>query len=479
MNRVILVIVREFLSVVATRGFILGVLLTPVMIGVAIGGVALVSRLEGPKVAGRVVVVDRSDLTTPYLTKRFEPSAVEEERKELEAKVQKEIDKTFQQIPLPKEAVEQSRGQVSGQVRQAMRWADLKLEPAKPDADLEQLKTEVREAQIRADDKDSGRQPMVALVVIPPGAVRLPPGETKYKAPDIFVTPKLPGEIQSAIRSRVGESIVDARLNTDERFKQTGLAPEQVRAMVATPRPDIVSLTREGGERKSIGPLQVIIPAAFMILLMISIMTGGQYLLTAVVEEKSSRVMEVLLSAVSPMQLMVGKILGQMAVSLVILVVYSGLGIAALLVFALMDLVSTATLVYFVIYFFIAFFTIASLMAAVGAAVNELREAQTLLTPVTMIVMLPWLLWMPIQQAPNSTFATIASFVPGINPFVMVLRMGGTEPIPGWQIPASMLVGFATMAVCAWAAAKVFRIGVLMYGKPPDFRTLIKWIRMA
>ena len=71
------------------------------------------------------------------------------------------------------------------------------------------------------------------------------------------------------------------------------------------------------------------------------------------------------------------------------------------------------------------------------------------------------------------------SFVPGVNPFVMVLRLGGTEPIPTWQIPASIVVGLFTVVFCAWAAAKVFRIGVLMYGKPPNFKTLVRWVRMA
>jgi len=127
----------------------------------------------------------------------------------------------------------------------------------------------------------------------------------------------------------------------------------------------------------------------------------------------------------------------------------------------------------------IAYATIACIMAAIGAAVTEVTEAQSLLGPVMMILVIPMMLWMPIMRNPNSGFAQVCSFVPLINPFIMVLRISGSEPIPIWQIPASMIVGILTVVVLAWMSAKVFRIGVLMYGKPPNFRTLIKWVRMA
>ncbi len=89
------------------------------------------------------------------------------------------------------------------------------------------------------------------------------------------------------------------------------------------------------------------------------------------------------------------------------------------------------------------------------------------------------MLWLPILRNPNSGFAQVCSFLPLINPFVMVLRICGSEPIPAWQIPVSILVGVVTVWFMAWISAKIFRIGVLMYGKPPNFATLIRWVRMA
>jgi ABC-type Na+ efflux pump permease subunit len=120
-----------------------------------------------------------------------------------------------------------------------------------------------------------------------------------------------------------------------------------------------------------------------------------------------------------------------------------------------------------------------SFMAAIGAAVNEMREAQTLMMPVIMVVMVPWMLSMPISRHPNSLFATISSMVPPINPFVMMLRLSSTTPPPTWQVWLSIAIGVVSVWLAMWAAAKVFRIGILMHGKPPNFATMVRWLRMA
>ncbi len=245
--------------------------------------------------------------------------------------------------------------------------------------------------------------------------------------------------------------------------------------------PQARAVTPEG-ERSSGELQQMILPLAFMMLLWISVMTGGQYLLASTIEEKSNRVMEVLLSAVSPIQLMTGKILGQMAAAMLVLLiiaVYGSVGGLALVAFTLTHLLEWQNLIYLAVYFVCAYFIVASLFVAVGSAVTELVEAQTLQTPVMIVLMIPMMLWMPIMRNPNSQFAQVCSFMPIINPFVMVLRLSGSEPVPFWQVPVSMLVGVLTVIVLVWAAAKIFRIGVLMYGKPPNFTTLLRWVRMA
>jgi ABC-type Na+ efflux pump permease subunit len=223
----------------------------------------------------------------------------------------------------------------------------------------------------------------------------------------------------------------------------------------------------------------MLMPAAFMALLLISSLMSGQLLLTTTVEEKSSRVVEVLLSAVSPLELMTGKILGQMAVGLLVLALYAGLGVAALVSFAMVGMLDPMLIVFLLVFFVLAYFTIAAFMAAIGSAVNEMREAQSLMTPVMLVIMIPWILWLPISREPNSMLALVLSFVPPVSNFVMLLRMSSTSPPPIWQVGLSILVSAAGAMGAVWAAAKIFRIGLLMFGKPPSFGTLVRWVRMS
>ena len=120
-----------------------------------------------------------------------------------------------------------------------------------------------------------------------------------------------------------------------------------------------------------------------------------------------------------------------------------------------------------------------SLMMAVGAAVNDMKEAQGLLAPLTILFVIPWMLWMPISADPSSTLSVTMSFLPPVNTFAMLLRMASSVPPPLWQVWVSIAIGAASVFCALWVAAKVFRIGLLMYGKPPDFATLIRWIRAA
>jgi ABC-type Na+ efflux pump permease subunit len=214
-------------------------------------------------------------------------------------------------------------------------------------------------------------------------------------------------------------------------------------------------------------------------LIMIGVMSSGQYLMTSMVEEKSSRVIEVLLSAISPLQLMTGKILGQLGVGTLLLLVYIGLGLWALLTFAVAGLLDPMLFVYMLIFFVLAYIMIGSIMAAIGAAVNEMREAQTLIMPVTLVVMIPYMLWLPITRNPNSTFSVVVSMLPPVNCFTMMLRLTSSTPPPAWQVWASIALGIGGVFAAVWFASKVFRVGLLMYGKPPSFGTLVRWARMA
>ncbi len=291
---------------------------------------------------------------------------------------------------------------------------------------------------------------------------------------ELLVGPELVDDHTSLLERKLGQAIVRVRA------ERAGLDPDDVAAMLRRPYSKtqrVLATGQTASESEDVRGFRQMIPMFFMLLLWVSTFSAGQHLMMSTIEEKSNRVMEVLLSAVSPMQLMIGKILGHGAVGLIIVSLYTGLGIVGLGIFAMMHLINPMSVVYLAVYFFMAYFMVATIFAAVGSAVSDIREANILITPVMIVMMVPFMLWLPISNAPNGPLATVCSFLPPVIPFAMILRLSAEEPVPMWQIPATILWGYMSVAMMVWMAAKIFRIGVLMYGKPPNPIELIKWLR--
>ena len=108
-----------------------------------------------------------------------------------------------------------------------------------------------------------------------------------------------------------------------------------------------------------------------------------------------------------------------------------------------------------------------------------MREAQALVTPVMLVLMLPWLLVAPVARDPNTTMAIALSFIPPVNTLAMMIRMASTSPPPMWQVWTDDRHRARRRVLATWMAAKIFRVGLLMYGKPPNFATLVRWARQA
>jgi ABC-2 type transport system permease protein len=220
-------------------------------------------------------------------------------------------------------------------------------------------------------------------------------------------------------------------------------------------------------------------PFAFMFLLFMGTFGISQGLLTSLIEEKSTRVVEVLLSAVSPLQLMAGKILGMVGVGLLLLAVWGGLGFGSARYHDMAYLVTVPQLVYAALYFVPAFLLYAALLGGIGAACNTLKEAQSMTFPLSIVTTVPLLLWFQISEHPTSVLSMVLSFVPPVTPFVMMLRLSADPLTPLWQVVATLGLLWLTVLAAIWAAAKVFRVGVLMYGQPPTPRELWRWVRRA
>jgi ABC-2 type transport system permease protein len=224
------------------------------------------------------------------------------------------------------------------------------------------------------------------------------------------------------------------------------------------------------------------VPFFFMFLMFMGIFGMGQHMLTSVIEEKNSRVMEVLLSAVSPFELMAGKIVGLAGISLTVIALWAAAACGTVYYGAAhwWDVnieLPAEILPYFVIYFVLGFLMFSSILAGIGSVCNTLKEAQSLMMPITFIFILPMVAWFNLAQRPDGLLARVLSFLPPLTPMVMTLRLASNPPPSFLEVSASIILLAAFVPAVMWVAAKVFRTGILMYGKRPGFWEVLRWLR--
>jgi ABC-type Na+ efflux pump permease subunit len=242
------------------------------------------------------------------------------------------------------------------------------------------------------------------------------------------------------------------------------------------------------GEESAVGArdrMRQIAPMIFVYILWIAIFSISQGMMLSVIEEKSTRISEVLLSSVSPVQLMAGKVMGLATTGLMTIGVWVVSAIAGVKYVPRMLGATTTTdfsiivtdplyMTSFVVYFLLGYLLYAAILMSIGSVVNTIQEAQALMMPIMMMLMLPLLAMVPIGRDPNGTFAKVMSFIPPFTPFVMMNRAAGPPAL--WEYALSTLLLVAAVAGALWAAAKIFRIGILMTGKPPKVREIVQWV---
>lgn len=218
------------------------------------------------------------------------------------------------------------------------------------------------------------------------------------------------------------------------------------------------------------------IPFGLLMLMFMVVMISAQPLLQSVLEEKMQRIAEVLVACASPFELMMGKLLGTAGVSLTIVCVYLLGGLFAMERLGVAGLFPKHLIGWFILYQCLAVLMFGSMFSAVGAAVNDLKEAQNLVTPLMLVVVVPLFIWFNVVKEPNASFSVIASFFPFATPMLMIVRMAVPPGVPTWQPVVGALSVLATTVGCVFAAGRVFRIGILMQGKAPKLRELIGWM---
>ena len=421
-RRVRVIAWRDFRYTVLTKGFLIGAIILPGIMFAAIPLLPLLIDSKTPPLTGRVAVIDPSNSIA----------------KALEITLRKTPAET---IDLDEDATNTSTTDVA--------------------LTVESVPDPSRAADLRLQLRDSSLQ---ALIIISSNA--------DGPSTELLIPSEASPRHTTILEKSLREAVTRVRVSkADEDY-------ERITKLLARPKIDTRRVSPDGSESNENAQLRMLVPAGFMFLLWMAVITSGNYLLTSTIEEKSSRVMEVLLSAVSPIELLCGKLVGQAGVAGVMLLMYGGVGLAGLGAVAMLDVVPLPHLLWLVVWFPLAYFTVAAIMVSLGSAVSDLREAQSLIGPAMILLTLPLILWFPIVENPNGTFATVCSFIPPAAPFVMILRLtGANEPVPLVQALLAMFVSAATVVAILWAGARVFRVGVLMQGKPPSPMELLRWIK--
>lgn len=426
---------REYLSRVKTKGFWIGTVILPLfMLAVTVVPSLLIAKLRGSL---QVAVVDETGKLGPALIERLREAAAE-------AQTPGERDKHPEASNIVVELVE--------------RAGDAAAQRAELDR--------------RVLDKQSDAWVWISLDGL---AKEEPTVEYHGESVSNFVTQE---QLERAIST----------VSRELRLSEAGYDARKIMQLTRGVEIETTRVTAEGGRAEG-GLAGFFFAYVLFFMLYVTIMIYGQQVMNGVLEEKTSRIVEVIVSAVQPFELMMGKLLGICAVALTQIVIWFATAtaltapgvVAAIPMLAkgsALPQLSLAIVGNFVGFFVVGFFMYATFYAAVGSAFNDIKEAQQAASSMSFLFVLPVILMFPVINDPDGVLATVASLTPPFTPLLMMLRVAVKTP-PLWQIALGYLgaIGFALFMV--WVASKIYRIGILMYGKKPTLKELVRWVRYA
>ncbi len=448
MRKFLAVIKREYVQRVRTRMFVAATVLGPFVMGLF---TVVPPYIAGIKAGGptRIAVVDESG----KLYERFRDSLVasrDEDDKEQNSRSSQRNSNRWQRIDRTAQLSEQG----------------FVAEPVEVDGkSLEEVKSQLNE-RVRKGDLD-------VYVVIPKGI--LTTGKAEFygrNTGDVFT--------RETVENRLSNAIRQARL-AEARVPQNVLDELGRRVTLTSTR-----ISDRGEEKDSGGGFYVVFAFGFLIYL--TTVLYGQTVLGAVIEEKETRIAEILFSSVRSFPLMMGKLIGVSLVALTQLAIW-GLAFALFTIFGVAMLATQGVtlslpyipammFVYFGLYFLLGYFIYATIYALVGSMVTTIQEGGQLALPVTLLLVAGFSLAFPVIRSPNSSLAFWASMFPFFAPITMLVRIV-TETPPLWQIGLSLSIGFATVILLIWLASRIYRVGMLMYGKKASIPEMLRWVRQA
>ncbi len=276
-----------------------------------------------------------------------------------------------------------------------------------------------------------------------------------------------------------------AAIVTETRIAASGIDPVLMRKLNAKPTFSVIKLgadksETENGDNDFLGILFTAL--AFVMLLYMTILLYGQMIGRSVVQEKTSKTVEIMLSCVSSKELMFGKILGLGMAGILQYLAWMGMGILLILVvgpalhFSMPSVITVGSFVWLVIFFILAFFIYAAGYAALGAAAEDEHHLGQLAWPLIFCLMIPMVMISPIVMNPSGPLTIGLSFFPLTSPIVMLVRVL-VSPVAAWELALCVGILLITIAGMTLFAAKIFRIGILMTGKRPKFSEVLQWLR--
>lgn len=450
MHKFLAVVRHEYRKIVLKWTFLVGTLLFPILgIGFAVVP-ALLFSLKGE--ATRIVIVDPTRRIEPRLRENLSTERIQEKARQ--AAKDASIDITASQ----EEHLKRGAGQLaSGFIFLPYEWG------GKSD---QQIRQELN-AMAGADEID-------AYLIVP---ADIESSDARYefrsrKAGDFVANDTLRDALNQAVRS--------------ERLSAANIDEELLKGISRNVNFQARSISETGEEKDS--DMLFIASMVIGMMIYITLTIYGQVIMGAVVEEKETRIAEILFSSATPFELMFGKLVGVALAGLTQLGIWVG-SLVALIAFiatqtdgaeflATLPQITPLMLVYFFLYFIVGYFIYASIFALIGSMVTTVQEGGQFAFPPMMIMLIGFYFSFAVIRDPNSSLSFWVSIAPLFAPMTMPVRILAEMP-PFWQIAVSIFVNCVTIAGLVWLAGRVYRVGMLMYGKRATIPEVLKWIRQA
>ena len=439
MRRVLLIAKRDYLQTILSKAYIIGLVVVPILIGGSFMVTSLAMR--GSAKEQRVAIIDRTGVVAAAVIQAAEESGR-----------RATLDKAIPNAP--------------GGFRVFPR---LIFEQVPPESD--------ENAQLLSLSDRIRRGELVMVLDISADALGPINDDPPKDLVRIYSNSSGIDQTGISMQSAVNDGLRHVRLT------QLGIDPARSPGLLRdVPVESMGLVTRDpatgkiaGAEKKN--PVQaVLVPVFLTALLLMVVLLGSAPHLGAVAEDKMQRVFEMLLCSASSFELMMGKVLASLATSLTSSIFYIAGGLLALAGMAVFGLAPLNLLPWFVIYLIADVVMLSAWSVALGSSCSTPQDAQSLAFLLVLPVMVPMLMLTPVMAQPNGTLATTMSFIPPFTPMVMLLRQAMPGGVPWWQ-PWLGLVGMILFAgAVIWAAARIFRIGILSQGKAPKLAELAQWV---